>query len=55
MFQIATDLRSRTQMNEVYITHLMFIAFVKINVTPFVLVIFLLFCYITLRGVKIAL
>lgn len=29
MFQIATDLRSRTQMNEVYITHLMFIAFVK--------------------------
>lgn len=54
MFQRATDLKSRTQMNEVYITYLMFIAFVKVNVIPFVL---LLFCFFVtyFKGLKIAL
>lgn len=40
MLQIARDLKSQTEMNGAYIIHLMFIAFVKINVPPVVLMIF---------------
>lgn len=44
--QTATGLKTRTQMNDIYTPHFMFIAFVKINVITFVLV---LFCsYVTL-------
>lgn len=51
--QTATGLKIRTQMNEVYTPHFMFIAFVKINVITFVFGAFLLFCYITLKGLKL--